>query len=53
MNTKNIRYGLIGAGAIAQTWAAALDVSHTSRLVAVADNQKARAQALGKKFGCV
>jgi predicted dehydrogenase len=52
MNNKNIRYGLIGAGAIAQTWAQALDLSRTSRLVAVADMQKSKAQSLGKKFGC-
>lgn len=53
MKNKNIRFGLIGAGAIAQTWAMALDHSRTSRLVAVADSQKSRAEALGKEFGCL
>lgn len=49
---KKIRFGLIGAGAIAQTWASAFEHSKTSQLIAVADLQEERALTFAEEFKC-
>ncbi len=52
MKTQIIKYGLIGAGAIGQTWAQSLDLSTTSHLIAVSDLDINRAETIGRTFKC-
>lgn len=52
MKTQIIKYGLIGAGAIGQTWVQALDLSLTSHLIAVSDLDTNRAETIGEAFKC-
>ncbi len=47
-----VRFGLVGAGGIAQTYAQAFEGSATSRLVAVADVRPEAARALAHGLGC-
>ncbi|MCJ7582288.1 MAG: Gfo/Idh/MocA family oxidoreductase [Candidatus Aminicenantes bacterium] len=53
MKSQKRKYGLIGAGAIAQTWAQAFALSMTSKLVAVSDLDKNRADTFAKTFKCL
>jgi predicted dehydrogenase len=50
--TKKLRFALIGAGGIAQTWAQAFERSQTAELVAVADVREDVAAALAEGLGC-
>jgi predicted dehydrogenase len=45
-------FGLIGAGAIAQTWAQAIEKSSCASLEAVADHCEEAAAALAEGYGC-
>ncbi len=51
MTEKNLPVALIGAGAIAQTWAAALGADPATRLAAVADLNLTAAHALAHRHG--
>jgi predicted dehydrogenase len=51
MTTKT-KFGLVGAGAIAQAYAQAFEASETAELVGVADLRSEAAQALGERLGC-
>jgi predicted dehydrogenase len=51
MTTKT-KFGLVGAGAIAQAYAQAFEASETAELVGVADLRTEAAQALGERLGC-
>jgi len=52
MSTPKMRIGLVGAGAIAQTYVQALAGSDTAELAAIADVRRAAAQALAQQAGC-
>ena len=47
-----LRYGLVGAGAIAQTYAAAFEQCATAQVVGVADPRAEAAAALGERLKC-
>jgi predicted dehydrogenase len=47
-----MRFGLVGAGGIAQSYAQALERSKRARLVGVADVRPEAGKALGEAFGC-
>jgi predicted dehydrogenase len=47
-----VRFALVGAGGIAQTYAQVFEDHPAARLVAVADVRPAAAQALAERFGC-
>ncbi|MCP4202870.1 MAG: Gfo/Idh/MocA family oxidoreductase [bacterium] len=53
MTQEAIRFGLIGAGAIAQSYAQAFNDSDSARIVAACDLDEARALALAERLGCV
>ena len=53
MKSQKIKFGLIGAGAIAQTWAQSFALSKISKLVAVSDLDKTAADTFAKTFKCV
>jgi predicted dehydrogenase len=48
---QRLRFGLVGAGAIAQTYAQAFTRSETAQLVAVADVRREAAEALAQQVG--
>lgn len=50
--SRKTRIGLIGAGAIAQTWAQAFEDNKLARLVAVADIKPEAASTLAESAGC-
>jgi len=52
MSAKQMRIGLIGAGAVAQTYGQALSEAATVRLVGVADVRQPAAVALAERMGC-
>ena len=52
MSETKMRIGLIGAGAIAQTYGQVLAQSATAQLVGVADVRAPAAQALGERMSC-
>jgi predicted dehydrogenase len=52
MNGKTLRFGMVGAGAIAQTYAQAFSNWDEAQLAAVADSRAAAAQALAEGAGC-
>jgi predicted dehydrogenase len=47
-----LKFGLVGAGAISQAYAQALNDSRLARIVAVADVRPDAAQALAEQLGC-
>ncbi len=47
---EHVRWGIIGAGAIAQTFAAGVAASKTGELVAVGSREQATADAFGSRF---
>ena len=47
---QRLRWGILGAGAIAQTFARGLAVSRTGRLVAVGSRTRAAAESFGDAF---
>jgi predicted dehydrogenase len=49
--TSSLRFGLVGAGAIAQTYAQAFARSETASLAAVADVRREAAEALAQQVG--
>lgn len=49
---EKLRFGLIGAGSIAQTWAQAFEQSETGEVVGVADVRADAAQALAERLRC-
>jgi predicted dehydrogenase len=52
MDKKKLRFGMIGAGGIAQVYAQAFENCDSARLVAVADTRSSAAAALGSRYGC-
>jgi predicted dehydrogenase len=52
MSSKPLRLGLVGAGAIAQSYVQALRQSQLARIAAVADVRVDAARALGEDLGC-
>lgn len=49
---KKIRFGLVGAGAIAQSYVQAFESCEEAALVAVADNRREAARAVAARIGC-
>ncbi len=49
---EKLKYGLVGAGRIAQSYVQALEVCGTARLIAIADARVSAAQALAERAGC-
>ncbi len=47
-----LRFGLIGAGRIAESYGQAFQTANNAQLVGVADTRPQSAQAFGKAFGC-
>lgn len=52
MSSAKLKFGLIGAGAIAQSYIQAFETTEIAQLVGVADVDLSRAQALAAKLGC-
>jgi predicted dehydrogenase len=52
MNDKRLRFGMVGAGAIAQVYAEALKKSDIARLIAIADVRSEATKALSEAIGC-
>ena len=52
MSEKKLRFGMVGAGAIAKIYSAAFKSCDLARLVAVADLRAESAKSLGEEFGC-
>src|SRR5262245_12974985 len=52
MNDKRLRFGMVGAGAIAQVYAEALKNSGVAELVSVADIRAETAKTLSEGMGC-
>ncbi len=52
MSNHKLRFGMVGAGGIAQAYAQAFDSCEAARLVAVADVRGEAARALGEGAGC-
>ena len=52
MNDKRLRFGMVGAGAIAQVYAEALKKSDIARLIAIADVRPEATKALSEAVGC-
>ncbi len=52
MATNKVRFALVGAGAISQSYAAAFETSESAQLVAVADVRPEAAKALAANFNC-
>jgi len=49
---RKVRFALVGAGSIAQSYALAFESSSDAKLVAVADSRPEPARALAERFGC-
>jgi predicted dehydrogenase len=52
MNSKPVRFGIVGAGAIAQAYVAAFESSSVAKVVAVADINPASAAEIAAKAHC-
>jgi predicted dehydrogenase len=52
VTAKPLRFGLVGAGAISQAYAQALNDSRLAKIVAIADVRPDAAQALAEQLGC-
>lgn len=50
--SKPVRFGIVGAGGVAQTYAQAFETSSMARLTAVADLRADAGQALAQRFHC-
>src|SRR5258706_3027342 len=52
MSVPNMRFGLVGAGAIAQTWCQAFEHSRTAQLVGIVDVREDVAAAVAERMKC-
>ena len=52
MSVPKMRFGLVGAGAIAQTWCQAFQNSHTAQLVGIVDVRDEVASAVAERMKC-
>lgn len=52
MSVPKMRFGLVGAGAIAQTWCQAFEHSHTAQLVGIVDVREEVAAAVAERMKC-
>ncbi|MFN0017517.1 MAG: Gfo/Idh/MocA family protein [Pirellulaceae bacterium] len=52
MSVPKMRFGLVGAGAIAQTWCQAFEHSHTAQLVGIVDVRDEVATAVAERMKC-